>query len=74
MRPLHWALLAILLLASAALRESVVQAIPDFFGAGDPAIYYGMGRSVLREGIPRQDFIHHYLSRPRAIETGLVQR
>ena len=67
MRPLHWALLAILLLASAALRESVVRAIPSFFGAGDPAIYYGMGRGVLREGIPRQDFIHHYLSRPRVI-------
>lgn len=68
MRPLHGALLAILLLASAVLRESVVRAIPGFFGAGDPAIYYGMGRGVLREGIPRQDFIHHYLSRPRTIE------
>jgi len=66
-RPLHWVLLAVLLLAAAALREHVVQSIPSFFGAGDPAIYYGMGRGVLREGIPRQDFIHHYLSRPRTI-------
>ena len=67
LRPFHAALLAILLLAAAGLRESVVQAIPSFFGDGDPAIYFGMGRGVLREGVPRQDFIHHYLTRPRAI-------
>jgi hypothetical protein len=66
-RPHHWVLLATILLAAVGLRESVVQSIPSFFGAGDPAIYYGMGRGVLREGIPRQDFIHHYLSRPRTI-------
>ncbi|HEY2954820.1 MAG TPA: glycosyltransferase family 39 protein [Candidatus Eisenbacteria bacterium] len=66
-RPLHGVLLAAVLLAGAALREHVVQSIPGFFGPSDPAIYFGMGRGVLRDGIPRQDFIHHFLSRPRTI-------
>ena len=66
-RALWWLLGAIVVAAGAWLRWGTLRSIPSFFGPGDPAIYFGMGRGVLREGLPVQDFIHHYLTLPPEI-------
>jgi hypothetical protein len=65
--PLALWLFAAVLLVAALLRAQVVRSIPEFFGPGDPAIYFGMARGVLHHGVARVDFIHHFLSRPRTI-------
>jgi hypothetical protein len=60
--------LILVLLVAVALRWGVVVAIPSFFGSGDPSVYYAMGRSCAREGVPRIGFIWHLLTSPRKIE------
>jgi hypothetical protein len=60
-------LFPILLVIAFVLRVQVIGSIPQFFGPGDPAIYFGMARGVLHHGIARVDFIHHYLTRPASI-------
>lgn len=65
--PLAVALFAAVLIAGALLRAQVVRSIPEFFGPGDPAIYFGMARGVLHHGVARVDFIHHFLARPKTI-------
>jgi len=63
-----WAIAAVLILGLGAwLRWQTLSSIPSFLGPGDPAIYFGMARGVLREGAPVQDFLHHYLTRPHEI-------
>lgn len=57
----------LVLLAALALRLGVVAAIPSFFGSGDPSIYYGAARGCLRYGVPRIDFIWHFVTSPPGI-------
>lgn len=60
-------LLAALLALAALPRLVALQTLPDFFGPGDPATYHAMAEGVLERGVPRIDFIWHYLSRPERI-------
>jgi hypothetical protein len=64
---LAWVLGAVVFLVGTWLRWRTLRSIPGFFGPGDPAIYFGMGRGILREGTPVQDFLHHYLTLPAEI-------
>lgn len=61
---LAWPLGILVLVIGAWLRWTTWHTIPGFFGPGDPAIYFGMGRGILRGGTPVQDFLHHYLTLP----------
>lgn len=63
----HTLLFILLLIVAAVLRVQVIRAIPDFFGPGDPAIYFQMARGTLHHGWPRMEFIHHFLARPPGI-------
>jgi hypothetical protein len=49
------------------MRAQVIASIPSFFGPGDPAIYFQMGRAILHHGVPRVDFMHHFLTSPPAV-------
>jgi Dolichyl-phosphate-mannose-protein mannosyltransferase len=49
------------------LRVLVVAAIPNFFGPGDPAVYFATAQGVVHHGVPRIDFVWHYLTQPSAI-------
>jgi hypothetical protein len=62
-----WLLLVVVLVAGATLRARVIPSIPHFFGPGDPGVYYQMARGVLEHGVPRVDFLHHFLSLPPTI-------
>src|SRR5262249_41043287 len=61
------ALLIVLLAVAGWMRAQVIAHIPSFFGPGDPAIYFQMGRAILRHGVPRVDFMHHFLTLPPRI-------
>ena len=62
---LHQAVAIVLVLAAAlALRLVVVAAIPNFFGSGDPSVYYAAARGCIRDGVPRIDFVWHFLTLP----------
>ena len=59
------AALVLLIAGAIVTRARVVEEIPNLLGPGDPGIYFQMGRGVLHHGVPRVDFIHHFLV-PRA--------
>jgi Dolichyl-phosphate-mannose-protein mannosyltransferase len=56
--------LLVLLVLAAIPRRAVFRALPDFFGPGDPATYFAMARGCLHAGVPRVDFVWHFLTTP----------
>ncbi|HKQ56816.1 MAG TPA: glycosyltransferase family 39 protein, partial [Candidatus Eisenbacteria bacterium] len=56
--------LAALLLVALLLRLGVVAAIPHFFGSGDPSVYYASAKGCLAHGVPRIEFVWHFLTAP----------
>lgn len=66
-REARLALLVAVIGAGAVLRILTLAALPDFFGPGDPATYWSMAAGVLREGVPRVDFVWNYSGAPAAI-------
>ena len=63
----YTAVFLVLLIVAVALRAQVIVAIPNFFGPGDPGIYFQMARGTLHHGWPRMEFIYHYLTHPATI-------
>ena len=66
-RRVRIALVTAVLGLATMLRVLVVAAIPNFFGPGDPAVYFATAHGVVHEGVPRIGFIWHYLTLPSAI-------
>ncbi|MDA0837301.1 MAG: hypothetical protein O3B01_17620 [Planctomycetota bacterium] len=57
-----WRLLTLIIATGALLRVFVIYTFPNFYGPGDPAIYFTMGRSILQGNGPEVSFIWHYLT------------
>ncbi|MDP6113800.1 MAG: hypothetical protein QGG53_18225 [Planctomycetota bacterium] len=57
-----WRLLTLMFAAGAILRVFVIYTFPNFYGPGDPAIYFTMGRSILQGNGPEVSFIWHHLT------------